>query len=382
MFGLLAFGTDAMLPAFPEIAKDLKLVNVNKAQLILSSFVVGTAVGQLITGPMSDSFGRKPVITAGLLVFILACIMAYFVKSLEWMLAARFIQGLGISAPRTVTMALIRDLYSGRKMARVVSIAMAVFVLVPAVAPAMGQYLFLNFGWRSIYLAFILVGFLSLLWLNIRQPETLEPKNRKCFRVTNLLSAFKIVITNRLVVTYTAALSLAFAALFGYLNSAQQIFVNTFNAGTKFPMYFAIVSILAGSASFLNAALVMRFGMRLLATIGFAAQAVMALFMVLFLYSEILSNEWSLIIFIIWSVLAFFIKGMYFGNLNALAMEPMGKIAGMASAIIGAVATLLGILIAVPIGLLFNGTPLPVLIGYIICSGIALMLMLSKPKGA
>jgi DHA1 family bicyclomycin/chloramphenicol resistance-like MFS transporter len=380
MFGLLAFGTDAMLPAFPEIAKDLKLVNVNKAQFILSSFVVGTAVGQLITGPMSDSFGRKPVITAGLLVFVLACIMAYFVKSLEWMLVARFIQGLGISAPRTVTMALIRDLYSGRKMARVVSIAMAVFVLVPAVAPAMGQYLFLNFGWRSIYLSFILVGFFSLLWLNIRQPETLEYKDRKSFRVVNLLSAFKIVSTNQLVVTYTAALSLAFGALFGYLNSAQQIFVTTFNVGAKFPMYFAIVSILAGSASFLNAALVMRFGMRLLATIGFGTQAVMALLMVLILYFEILSSEWSLIAFIIWSVIAFFIKGMYFGNLNALAMEPMGKIAGMASAIIGAVATLLGILIAVPIGLLFNGTPLPVLMGYIICSGIALIFMLSNPK--
>ena len=378
MFGMIAFGTDTMLPAFPDIAKDLELLNVNKAQLIISSFILGTGLGQLISGPISDTFGRKPIITIGLIIFILACIAAYYAETLEMMLVARFIQGLGISAPRTVTMALIRDLYSGRKMAQVMSLAMAIFVLVPALAPSIGQLLFVNFGWRSIYLAFIAFALIGLLWLNLRQPETLPFEQRKKISSTEFLRAFKIVITNSAVVKYTVTLALGFGALFGYLNSAQQIFVDTLGAGMKFPMYFAIISILAAPASFLNAALVMKYGMKLLATIGFALQIIFAIITILIINQDFISMEWLLMIFISWSVIAFFLKGLYFGNLNALAMEPMGEIAGMASAIIGASATMLGILIAIPIGLAFNGTATPVLFGYITCSSLALILMLTK----
>ena len=378
MFGMIAFGTDTMLPAFPDIAKDLELLNVNKAQLIISSFILGTGLGQLISGPISDTFGRKPIITIGLMIFILACIAAYYAETLEMMLVARFIQGLGISAPRTVTMALIRDLYSGRKMAQVMSLAMAIFVLVPALAPSIGQLLFINFGWRSIYMAFIAFALIGLLWLNLRQPETLPFEQRKKLSSTEFLSAFKVVITNTAVVKYTVTLALGFGALFGYLNSAQQIFVDTLGAGMKFPMYFAIISILAAPASFLNAALVMKYGMKLLATIGFALQIIFAIITILIINQDFISMEWLLVIFISWSVIAFFLKGLYFGNLNALAMEPMGEIAGMASAIIGASATMLGILIAIPIGLAFNGTATPVLFGYITCSSLALILMLTK----
>ena len=378
MFGMIAFGTDTMLPAFPDIAKDLELLNVNKAQLIISSFILGTGLGQLISGPISDTFGRKPIITIGLMIFILACIAAYYAETLEMMLVARCIQGLGISAPRTVTMALIRDLYSGRKMAQVMSLAMAIFVLVPALAPSIGQLLFINFGWRSIYMAFIAFALIGLLWLNLRQPETLPFEQRKKLSSTEFLSAFKVVITNTAVVKYTVTLALGFGALFGYLNSAQQIFVDTLGAGMKFPMYFAIISILAAPASFMNAALVMKYGMKLLATIGFALQIIFAIITILIINQDFISMEWLLVIFISWSVIAFFLKGLYFGNLNALAMEPMGEIAGMASAIIGASATMLGILIAIPIGLAFNGTATPVLFGYITCSSLALILMLTK----
>jgi DHA1 family bicyclomycin/chloramphenicol resistance-like MFS transporter len=378
MFGMIAFGTDTMLPAFPDIAKDLELLNVNKAQLIISSFILGTGLGQLISGPISDTFGRKPIITIGLMIFILACIAAYYAETLEMMLVARFIQGLGISAPRTVTMALIRDLYSGRKMAQVMSLAMAIFVLVPALAPSIGQLLFINFGWRSIYMAFIAFALIGLLWLNLRQPETLPFEQRKKLSSTEFLRAFKVVITNTAVVKYTVTLALGFGALFGYLNSAQQIFVDTLGAGMKFPMYFAIISILAAPASFMNAALVMKYGMKLLATIGFALQIIFAIITILIINQDFISMQWLLVIFISWSVMAFFLKGLYFGNLNALAMEPMGEIAGMASAIIGASATMLGILIAIPIGLAFNGTATPVLFGYITCSSLALILMLTK----
>ena len=380
MFGMIAFGTDTMLPAFPNIAKDLNLSNVNKAQLIISSFILGTGIGQLISGPISDTFGRKPIITIGLGIFIIACGIAYYAKSLELMLVARFIQGLGVSAPRTVTMALIRDLYSGRKMAQVMSLAMAIFVLVPALAPSLGQLLFINFGWRSIYIAFIFFALLGLIWLNLRQPETLPISERKKLKANEYFNAFKLVITNASVVKYTLTLALGFGALFGYLNSAQQIFVDTFSAGMKFPLYFAIISILAAPASFINASLVMKYGMRLLATIGFALQIIFAVIILVILNTSTLADHLFLTVFVIWSTIAFFLKGFYFGNLNALAMEPMGKIAGMASAIIGASATMVGILIAVFIGLAFNGTATPVLLGYIICSTAALFLMLSQSK--
>ena len=380
MFGMIAFGTDTMLPAFPNIAKDLNLSNVNKAQLIISSFILGTGIGQLISGPISDTFGRKPVITIGLGIFIIACCIAYYAKSLELMLVARFIQGLGVSAPRTVTMALIRDLYSGRKMAQVMSLAMAIFVLVPALAPSLGQVLFINFGWRSIYIAFIFFALLGLIWLNLRQPETLPISERKKLKANEYFDAFKLVITNASVVKYTLTLALGFGALFGYLNSAQQIFVDTFSAGMKFPLYFAIISILAAPASFINASLVMKYGMRLLATIGFALQIIFAVIILVILNTSTLADHLFLTVFVIWSTIAFFLKGLYFGNLNALAMEPMGKIAGMASAIIGASATMVGILIAIFIGLAFNRTATPVLLGYIICSTAALFLMLSQSK--
>jgi len=380
MFGMIAFGTDTMLPAFPNIANDLELTNVNKAQLIISSFILGTGIGQLISGPISDTFGRKPIITIGLVVFITACVVAYFAKSLELMLVARFIQGLGVSAPRTVTLALIRDLYSGRKMAQVMSLAMAIFVLVPAVAPSIGQLLFINFGWRSIYIAFIIFAFVGLIWLNVRQPETLPISDRKKLKAVEYLKAFKFVITNFSVVKYTLTLALSFGALFGYLSSAQQIFVDTFSAGSRFPIYFAIISILAAPASFINAMLVMKLGMRFLATVGFALQIIFALCVLLILNTSIFSDQLFLLIFIIWSILAFFLKGLYIGNLNALAMEPMGAIAGMASAIIGASATMIGILIAIFIGLAFQGTATPVLLGYIVCSAAALFLMLSQSK--
>ncbi len=382
LFSLIAFGTDSMLPAFPEIALDLGLKNPNQAQLVLSSFVLGSGVGQLVTGPISDAFGRKPVITAGILVFIAACVMAYFVQSLELMLLARFIQGLGISAPRTVTIAMVRDLFSGRMMARVMSFAMAIFVIVPAVAPSIGQLLFMTFGWRSIFIAFILFSLFGLSWLNLRQPETLAAENRRKFRAASFLAALRLVLGNRATVTYTIILSLGFGALFSYLNSAQQIFVDRFGKGEAFPLYFAAIALISGGSGFVNATLVLQHGMRKLATFALAFQLLCSVALMLAIYFGILPKGADFIGFLIWSLVVFFMAGLIFGNLNALAMEPMGHIAGMASAIIGAASTLLAIVYAIPIGLAFDGTALPLVIGVSGLSLLAFGLMLSNPKEA
>ncbi len=380
LFAMIAFGTDAMLPALPEIAVDLNLSEVNRAQLVITSFVLGTGIGQLFSGPISDTLGRKVVISAGLGLYIAGCLMAIWVRSLELMLLARFIQGIGVSAPRTVTIAMVRDLYAGRMMARVMSFAMAVFVLVPAVAPLIGQTLFLAFGWRSIFVAFILFALLALLWLNLRQPETLAPKDRRALKWTAYRAAIVEVMSSRVVLIYVLVMSLGYGALFGYLSSAQQVFVDVFGAGHRFPLYFALIALISGVSGFINGALVLRLGMRALAKFALGATLIVNLGMLALLLFSDLSTAGLFPIFLIWSIQSFIVPGLTFGNLNALAMEPMGHIAGMAAAVIGAVSTLFGVLIAVPIGLAFDGSVLPLVSGFTICTGLGFALMFLNPK--
>jgi MFS transporter, DHA1 family, multidrug resistance protein len=380
MFAMIAFGSDAMLPAFPQIAADLGLSDVNRAQLVITIFILGTGLGQLFTGPLSDALGRKPVILGGLLIYMAACVMAIYAQTLETLLIARFIQGIGVSAPRTVTIAMVRDLYAGRRMARVMSLAMTLFVLVPAVAPLVGQSIAASFGWRSIFGAFILFAALGFLWLGLRQPETLPQEKRRALKLGMFLSAAVEVFSSRIVITYTLVLAFGYGALFGYLSSAQQIFVNVFDAGVNFPLYFAVIALISGGAGFLNAFLVIRFGMRPIATFAFGCIFVITSGIVLVMAFSDISNEVLFPVFLIWSVLSFFVPGLTFGNLTALTMEPMGHIAGIASAIIGAASTFLGVLIAIPIGLAFDGSILPLLIGSIIAAGASFALMLSNPK--
>lgn len=381
MFSMIAFGTDAMLPALPQIAADLGLSDVNRAQLIVTSFILGTGIGQLISGPMSDALGRKPVILGGLALYALGCIVAYKVNSIEAMLAARFFQGLGVSAPRTVTIAMVRDLYAGRIMARAMSFSMVLFVLVPAVAPLIGQSIATAFGWRAIFLSFVLFALIGMVWLWLRQPETHPPERRRAVTFANYKSAIVEVMTSRIVVTYTLVLSFAYGALFGYLSSAQQVYVDVFGVGTMFPAYFALTALISGASGFLNGAVVVRLGMRALAVVAFSAALVANVVMLIVVLLSPADAAWMLPAFILWSVVNFFVPGLTFGNLNALAMEPMGHIAGMASAVFGATSTLLGVAVAVPIGLFFDGTVLPLIIGFLICSTLSLGLMLTNPKG-
>ncbi len=382
MFAMVAFGNDAMLPAFPEIASDFGLNDVNKAQLVITIFILGTGLGQFVTGPLSDTLGRKPVILGGLMVYIAGCVMSVLVNSLELLLLSRFIQGIGVSAPRTVTIAMVRDLYSGRKMSQVMSFAMVLFVLVPAVAPLIGQSLALTFGWRSIFIAFILFAIIGALWLWLRQPETHPPEKRRSIDFANYVSPLKEVLSSRVVVTYTFVLAFGYGALFGFLSSAQQVFVDVFDTGLDFPLYFAGIAVVSGVSGVINGNLVLKYGMRPLATSAFSLIFVITGAFILFLWFFNPLPGAVFPFFLAWAVLSFIVPGLTFGNLNALAMEPMGHIAGMASAIIGAVGTLFGVVIAIPIGLAFDGTIMPLLIGYLFAAGASLALMMSNPKEA
>ncbi|HPQ96032.1 MAG TPA: MFS transporter [Thiolinea sp.] len=216
----VALSIDAMLPALPEIGQALGVTDENQPQLILSVLFLGMALGQLVIGPLSDSMGRKPLIYIGLTIFIIGCILSWQAENFTTMLVGRFLQGLGAASPRTITMALVRDCYSGRSMARIMSFSMLVFIMVPALAPGIGQVIIHLAGWRSIFLVFILLGILVVAWFGLRIPETLPPEKRTPLRLKRQLAAIRQVLTHRYTMGYTFSTGMIFGAFLGYLNSA------------------------------------------------------------------------------------------------------------------------------------------------------------------
>lgn len=380
LFATIAFSIDSMLPALPEIAAELTPDAPNAAQLILTSFVFGMGFGTLFAGPLSDSFGRKPVIMAGAVLYCVAAVAAYFAPTLELVLLARFVQGLGAAGPRVVSLALVRDLHKGREMARIMSFAMMVFMLVPAVAPFIGAGIIALAGWRSVFLAFLVFSLVSCLWLGLRQAETIHPEDRRPLQAVALWQALKMVLSHRVVVVSTGMQTLFLGGLFATLSATQPIFDVTFGRGAEFPVWFAVIALCSASASFLNARLVMRIGMR--AMIGRALLAHVV-------FTAAMTAAWALGLWpetaafwahLLWTVSVFFVTGLTMGNLNALAMEPVGHQAGMASSVIGAISTVLSVVLAVPVGLAFDGSPLPLMLG-VLCFGIVCLgLMRILPK--
>lgn len=380
LFATIAFSIDAMLPALPEIAQQLSPSDPNKAQLIVTSFVLGMGLGTLFAGPLSDSFGRRTVILAGAALYCAASGLAMFAPSLETVLLARLVQGLGAAGPRVVSLALVRDLYKGREMARVVSFAMMVFSLVPAVAPLAASGIIAELGWRAIFAAFILFAIVAMVWLMVRQPETLPQAARRPLAAGPLLSALREVLSNRVVLTAIAVQTLCFGCLFGTLSSTQQLFDQTFARGESFPLWFALIAILASSASMINAALVVRLGMRRMVSTTLWVQVALAGGFAAAWGTGLLTNETAFPIYILWTTTVFMMAGLVLGNLNAIALEPLGHIAGMAASVSGALSTVLAVMIAVPLGLAFDGTPLPLAVGICLLSLCGAGLMLTLPR--
>ncbi|TKA97493.1 multidrug effflux MFS transporter [Cereibacter changlensis] len=380
LFATIAFSIDAMLPALPEIVRELTPDAPNHAQLIITSFVLGMGLGTFFAGPLSDTFGRKSVIVAGAGLYCVAAVAAYFAQSLEVLLLCRVVQGLGAAGPRIVSLAMVRDLYRGREMARVVSFAMMIFTLVPAVAPLIGTFIIAGLGWRGIFLAFVLFSVVSIVWMMLRQGETLPAEARRPLEAARLKAAFREVLSHRLIVTTTIVQTLILACLFGTISSTQQIFDVTFDKSASFPFWFAAIALMAGSASLINAAVVVRLGMRFLITVTLCMQIVMALVMAGMTGFDLWPASLAFPAYVIWTTSVFFMAGLTLGNLNALALEPVGHIAGMAASVTGAISTVFAVALAAPLGLAFNGTPVPLATGVMVLAMIALGLMLSIPR--
>ena len=362
MIATIAFSIDSMLPALPEIGAELSPNDLNKAQLILTSFVLGMGIGTFFTGPISDTLGRKPVIYGGTALYIVASVVAWASSSLELVLAARVVQGLGAAGPRVVAMAIIRDLYAGREMARIVSFAMLIFTLVPAVAPLLGAGIIALVGWRGIFMSFILFATVVIIWTSIRLPESLAPENRRPLRLPLIIAAVQEMFAHPTVRLSILVQTLCLGTLFTMLTMVQPVFDIVHDRAESFPFWFGIVALISGSASLLNAALVVRVGMRRMVTWALGAQILFTSCVILLNMAN-LSADVSFATFVAWQTSVFFMVGITLGNLNAIAMEPMGHIAGMAASVIGSVATVLAAAIAAPVGLLFDGSITPLSIG-------------------
>lgn len=375
LFATVAFSIDAMLPALPAIAADLTPDAPNRAQLILSAFVMGMGTGTLFVGPMSDAWGRKPLIAGGLVLYIFGALLAHFAPTLELLLVARAIQGLGAAGPRVAGVALSRDLFEGREMARVMSFVMMTFMIVPALAPMVGAGIIALAGWRATFLAFVAFALVAVAWVSVRQNETLAQIDRRPMTGASIWAGLREVLANPEVRLYTLVMTLGFGQMMGLLSSIQQIFDVTFGRGSEFPFWFALIAVFSATASFVNGRLVGRTGMRGLAKIAYAAQAAFSGAILALFASGLLSGWMAFAAFFVWATSVFFIAGFTFGNLNALAMQKMGHLAGMATSVISAVSTVLAVAIGSTIGLAFDGTPIPAVVGVCICSTLAFLLM-------
>ncbi len=380
IISMVALSIDTMLPALPDIAADLGVTRVNDSQYVISIFFAGMAFGQVIFGPLSDSVGRRPAILAGFVVFAVGCLLSVLANDYTQMLLGRFLQGLGASGPRIVSVALVRDQYKGGEMARVMSFVMTVFILVPVFAPALGQLILLFADWHFIFVVFLFLALLVGTWFWLRQPETLATENRIRFSFAQLLFDIRGILRIRAALGYTLTMGFVFGAFIGYLSSSQQIFQVQYQLYKLFPLYFGALACAVGCASLLNARLVMRFGMRRLSRI--ALQAICCLSFPFFLLALLFDGHPHLYLLMFYLLVVFFFFGILFGNLNAIAMEPLGHIAGLGSAVVGSLSTLISVVFGVVVSNAYDDTVLPLVLGFALLSLVALLTLRWTESGA
>lgn len=375
LFAMVAISIDAMLPALPEIAAIMSPDAPNRAQLVITSFVFGMGLGTLFVGPLADAFGRKPVIYAGTALYALTALACYFANSLDTLLVARVLQGISVAAARVVSMAIMRDLFKGREMAKIMSFVMMVFIMVPAIAPLMGQAIIALASWHAIFLVYILFAAVIILWFGLRQPETLSKADRRSLDFGILLAATKELFTHRIVVISILAQTLTMAALFATLSSMQGIFEQRFDRAASFPLWFAFIALGSASGSIINSRVVMRLGMRPVITAAYTSVLALTLVLLAMNASGAMPEMLAFPAHILWSIALFSMMSLTMGNLNALAMEPVGHIAGLAASVMTSVATVASVVLAVPVGLAFNGTAMPLMAGVAVFVACALALM-------
>lgn len=374
-----ALSIDALLPALDIIGVAIQTKTPADNQLLVSMIFLGLGLGPLVFGPLADAKGRKSSVYFGFVVFIIASFICMYTRSFEVMILGRILQGIGLSAPRTICIAIIRDLYEGDYMARIMSFVTVVFLLIPIVAPAMGKVILDTWNWQAIFLVQVLISILVMIWFWRRQKETLKPENRIPYSIERISKGFRETIKYKRTMGFTIIQGFIVGSFIVYISASQQIFQNQYGLVDEFPYIFAGLAAAIGAAILLNATFVVRFGMEKIVTgslIGF--------FMVSLLY-VILFNDVlhpSVYVLIGFFAMQFFCIGFMFGNLRALAMEPVGHIAGIGAAITGLISTLMAVPISTFIGRFIEETTLPLFIGFSSCAAISLCILFWIKKKA
>lgn len=376
LFATIALSIDAMLPAITEIGQLLSPEAPNRAMLIIGSFFFGMGLGTFVTGPLSDALGRKPVLMMGGAIYCMASVVCYFAGSLEVLIVARVIQGIGAAGPRTVSLAMVRDMYSGREMARIMSFAMMIFMVVPAIAPLLGSAVIEFAGdWHAIFLVFVVFSLVSLLWLGLRQPETLPQADRIPLSPARLMASAREMFSHQVVIVTIVIQALVMAVLVSLLSSIEPVFKVHFDRAAEFPYWFAIAAVFSAVGSFTNARLVMTVGMRRVISSTFAGVLLISVLVLCSLLWLDLPARVEFGFFMLWITSLFCMMSLTMGNLNALAMEPVGHIAGFAASIMAGVSTVLAVVISLPVTQNFSGSHLPLVAGSVVFLGLALALM-------
>jgi DHA1 family bicyclomycin/chloramphenicol resistance-like MFS transporter len=377
LMALNAFAIDAMVPALPNIGQSLHVVEENSRQLVVVAYFVGFASSQLLWGPLADRFGRKPVLGAGILLYGIFALLCAFAGSFPLLIAGRVAMGASAAVTRVLVVAMVRDLFEAEAMARVMSLVFMVFMLVPVLAPNIGQLILLVASWRAIF--FVLAGYalVMLVWSSWRLPETLHPEYRRSLNPREMFAAVRETVSEPQSRGYTLATTIIFSALIAYISSIQQIVFDAFGEGRFIGLVFAAIAAPMALASWTNSRVVERFGLRRVGHSGAAA-----LIVITGLHAAIaLSGHESLIVFVVLQSLAMASFAFCSSNLNTLAMEHMAHIAGTASSVQGVIGTLGAAIIGFSIGQSFNGTPTPFLVGTAICAALGfVVIILTEPK--
>jgi DHA1 family bicyclomycin/chloramphenicol resistance-like MFS transporter len=377
LMALNAFAIDAMIPALPDIGADLGVGEDNRRQLVVVAYMLGFGSTQLIWGPLADRFGRKPILAAGVGLYTLFAILCGVAKSFELLVAARFAMGASAAVSRVLVVAMVRDLFEGEEMARVMSLTFMVFMVVPVVAPSVGQAILLAGPWRLIFIVLAAYGLVMAVWGLLRLPETLHPEYRRALNAGEIWSAVRSTLRDRLSLGYTLAMAAMFGGLTAYIASIQQIVFDAFGAPRAIGLVFALTAAPMALASWANSRIVMRFGVR---RVGHGGLIAFALFTIGHALLALAIDE-PLWLFVALMAAAFVGFAFTSSNLSTLAMAHMAPIAGTASSVQGVITTIGGAAIGYFIGQAFDGTALPFLIGLSACALAAIAATLVTERG-
>ncbi|HEX2552696.1 MAG TPA: multidrug effflux MFS transporter [Microvirga sp.] len=380
MMAVTAVAIDIMLPAFPAIQAHYGVAETNELQLLVYVYMIGFALMQLVYGPVSDIVGRRPALLVGMGLFAVGCVLSLLAPSFSVLMVARLIQGMGAAAGRVLAIAIVRDCFAGREMARVMSITFAVFIIVPVFAPAMGSLLLLFGSWHLVFATMLISAVILVAWFWLRMPETLHPEYRFPFSAARIAEGVRLTLASRAAMGYSTGVAALFGAIIGYVGSSQQIFeTEVYALGPLFPVAFGIIAGVMGVASVVNAALVRRLGMRRLShasTLGFVAVGALQ-----WAAAAFYDGRPPLAVFGLGLAASHFLAAIAMSNFNAMAMEPLGAVAGTASSVLGFYTTLAGALLGLLIGQAFDATVLPLTFGYFALGAVCLVAVLWAEGG-